>query len=68
MTHKWEVAINRKVVEGNRARKSAGGEKIKIYIKPLSADAAFNKGVEYGSEIFFFYGSLTALAVWELRR
>lgn len=39
-----------------------------MYIKPLSNDAAFNKGVEYFSEIFFFYGILMVLAVYELKR
>jgi len=39
-----------------------------VYIKPLSNDAAFNKGVEYFSEVFFFYGILMALAVYELKK
>ena len=41
---------------------------IKVYIKPLSADCAFNKGVEYFSEIFFFYGILMGLAIYEIRK
>ena len=40
----------------------------KVYIKPLSDDGAFNKGVEYFSEIFFFYGILMALAIYEIRK
>ena len=43
-------------------------EELKVYIKPLSKDAAFNKGVEWWSEIFFFYGLLMAAAIYEIRR
>ena len=39
-----------------------------MYIKPLSPDAAFTKGVEYFSEIFFFYGMLMAIALYEIKR
>jgi hypothetical protein len=34
----------------------------------LSKDAAFNKGVEYFSEIVFFYGVLIALAIYEIKK
>lgn len=39
-----------------------------MYIKPLSEEAAFNKGVEYFVEVVFFYGVLIGIAVWEVKR
>ena len=73
MAHVYEIKINRYIVkEENTLSNNKPGEvddqELKVYIKPLSSDAAFNKGVEYFSEIFFFYGMLLALAVYELRR
>ena len=41
-------------------------EEIKVFIKPLSSTKAFNKGVEWFSEIFFFYGILLTIAYFEL--
>ena len=39
-----------------------------MFIKPLSSSRAFSKGVEWFSEIFFFYGTLMALAAYELNK
>jgi hypothetical protein len=39
-----------------------------VYIKPLSEDAAFTKGVEYFTEIVFFYGLLMAVSIYEVKR
>lgn len=39
-----------------------------FYIKPLSDEAAFNKGVDYFVDIVFFYGALFGLALFELER
>ena len=39
-----------------------------FYIKPLSDEAAFNKGVEYFVEFVFFYGVLIVIAVWEVKK
>lgn len=58
--HQFEIYINRKVVNNN--------SKLDFYIKPLSDEAAFNKGVEYFVEIVFFYGVLIAIAVYEVQR
>jgi hypothetical protein len=48
----------------------AAGEtnKIDFYIKPLSDEAAFNKGVDYFVEVVFFYGVLISLAIWEIAK
>ena len=35
-------------------------------IKPVSADIAFNKGVEYFTEIVFFYGVLFGITFYEI--
>ena len=43
-------------------------QKLDFYIKPLSEEAAFNKGVEYFVEVVFFYGVLIGIAVWEVDR
>ena len=42
--------------------------KLEFYIRPLSDEAAFNKGVEYFVEILFFYGVLAILALFEIKR
>ena len=39
-----------------------------FYIKPLSDEAAFNKGVEYFVEFVFFYGILVVIALWEVKK
>ena len=38
------------------------------YCKPLLNEAAFNKGVNYFSELVFLYGVLLMLAVYELKK
>lgn len=58
--HVFEIQLNRKIVNNN--------QKLDFYIKPLSEEAAFNKGVEYFVEVFFFYGVLIGIAVWEIKR
>lgn len=58
--HVFEIHLNRKIVNNN--------QKLDFYIKPLSEEAAFNKGVEYFVEVFFFYGVLIGIAVWEIKR
>ncbi len=52
--------LNRKIVNNN--------QKLDFYIKPLSDEAAFNKGVEYFVEIFFFYGILIIIAIYEVKK
>ena len=56
--HRFEISLNRKVVNNS--------QKLDFYIKPLSDEAAFNKGVEYFVEFFFFYGILIAIAIYEV--
>jgi len=41
---------------------------IKVFTKSLSENAAFNKGVEYFSEIVFLYGLLLGMTLYELRK
>jgi hypothetical protein len=67
----YEIKINRYIVNEENKLKKPGQvdqQELKIYIKPLSDEAAFNKGVEYFSEIFFFYGILMLLAVYEIKK
>ena len=71
--HQYEVKLNRYISkEEHKLDKDLDGEEettpkeIKIYIKPLSSNKAFNKGVEWFSEIFFLYGILMALAAYEV--
>ena len=61
--HKFEIYLNRKIVNVG-----SGSEKLDFYIKPLSDDAAFNKGIDYFVEVVFFYGVLISLAIFELKR
>ena len=58
--HVFEAYLNRRIVNTN--------SKFDFYIKPLSDEAAFSKGVEYFSEIIFFYGILAIIAVWEVNK
>ena len=44
------------------------GPQIDLYIKPLSEDAAFNKGVDYFVELIFFYGVLIYIGLWEIKK
>ena len=52
--------MNRKVVNED--------QKLDFYIKPLSDEAAFNKGVEYFVEVVFFYGVLIGIAIFEIKK
>ena len=36
--------------------------------KPLNPDAAFNKGIDYISELTLLYGALVAFAIYEARK
>ena len=36
--------------------------------KPLNPDAAFNKGIDYVSELTLLYGALVAFAIYEARK
>ena len=67
--HRFEIKVNRFIVkdENSDAEKSSSN-KIKTFIKPLSPEASFNKGVEYFSELVFFYGVLMALAIYEIQK
>ena len=47
---------------------ATSNSKIDLYVKPLSDEAAFTKGVEYFSELFFFYGVLFTIALWEVEK
>ena len=58
--HRFEIHLNRKIVSNQ--------SKLDFYIKPLSEEAAFNKGVEYFVEFVFFYGILIITAVWEVKK
>lgn len=62
MAHVYEFNLNRYIIEG------AEGEGLKRFLKPLSSDAAFNKGVDYFAEIVFFYGLLMLVAIYEIRK
>ena len=68
--HIYEVKVNRYIVkeETKSANNQNEDDDIKVYIKPLADEPAFNKGVEYFSEIFFFYNILMLLALYELKK
>ena len=59
--HRFEIYLNRRVAAGET-------NKVDFYIKPLSDEAAFNKGVDYFVEVVFFYGVLISLAIWEISK
>ena len=69
--HKFEVQINRYIVKDTSQTQRKGqieDHSIKVYIKPLSEDAAFNKGVDYFCEIVLLYGVLMMVAVYEVKK
>ena len=37
-------------------------------LKPLTPDAAFKKGADYGVELIVLYGSLAALSIYEVNK
>ena len=69
LAHRYEIRLNQFIIKDDNAiGKKNGNSNLKVFIKPLSDDAAFNKGVEYFSEVFFFYGILIGLGIYEVRR
>lgn len=58
--HYFEIYLNRRI--------ATTGQKLDFYVKPLSDEAAFNKGVEYFVEIVFFYSVLITIAIWEVKK
>ena len=41
---------------------------MRFYIKPLSEDAAFSKGVEWSSDVIFFYSILLVFGLYEIHK
>ena len=73
LAHRYEIKVNRYIVnekpyKPNTLPGEVDEQDIKVYIKPLSDSAAFNKGVEYFTEIVFFYAVLMLIAIYELRK
>ena len=58
--HRFEIYLNRRFVSTE--------QKLDFYVKPLSEEASFNKGVEYFVEVIFFYGVLISIAIWEVKK
>ncbi|CDW86939.1 UNKNOWN [Stylonychia lemnae] len=57
--HIFEIKLNRFIVPNT--------SNLPLFIKPLSQEAAFNKGVEYFVELVFFYGILITIAMYEIK-
>ena len=68
--HVWEIKLNRLIVRQEEAKDNevVDDQEKNLYIKPLNSDASFNKGVEYFSEIVFFYGVLFTIALYEIKK
>ena len=79
--HVFEYYINSKVVkensikwvnesskEGVDPKKPRLVPRIRQRVKPLAEEIAFQKGVQYFTEIFFFYGLLMTMALYELKK
>ena len=54
----FEIKLNRALIRS----KGLGS------IKPLSSDIAFNKGVEWFTEVFVFYLMLCSIATYEIKK
>ena len=68
--HRTEVKINRRLASEDKVvdAESKDDVELKLYIKPLNKESAFNKGVEYGTEFVILYGSLFAFTVYEIKK
>ena len=66
------MKINRRLAyDGDKSGEEANSKddkELKLYIKPLNKESAFNKGVEYGVEFLVLYGSLFAFTVYEIKK
>jgi len=61
--------MNRFITSETPAHSQSGEldvEDVRFYIKPLSEDAAFNKGVEWGSDIVFLYSLILFIGLYEI--
>ena len=56
--NRFEIALNRIIIQ-----KKGLGE-----IKPIQSEAAFYKGVDYFTELMFYYGVLLGIAFYEMDR
>jgi hypothetical protein len=65
IAHKFEIKMDRYVLNSNLQGKDL---ELNTYIKPLNVDAAFNKGVDYATQIIFFYGVLMGIAYYEVKK
>ena len=68
LMHRFEWRLNRTIVQSDSPSKLLKKDKSDEVCKPLKTDAAFNKGAEYFSELFFFYGILLSLAIYEMNK
>ena len=61
IAHRFEVRINRRIV-------SLDTKQTDLYIKPLSKEAAFNKGVEWFTEVIFLYLVIFLIGAYEAKK
>ena len=74
--HRFEIKMNRYIAAEEPAHKQTKSAKLTekedqddaLYIKPLSDDAAFNKGVEWTSELFFLYSMMLFFGFYEMKK
>lgn len=74
--HRFEIKMNRYIAAEEPAHKQTKSAKLTevddqeslLYIKPLSDDAAFNKGVEWAADVFFFYAVFLIYAIYEVHK
>ena len=66
--HRFEIKINQRIVKDPKFIDENQEGELNTFIKPLSVSRAFTKGIDYFCEIFFFYGMLMAISVYEIRK
>ena len=67
--HRFEVRTNRYITSETHVHSATteiDEDDKNFYIKPLSEDAAFYKGVEWGSDVFFFYSIILFFAMYDI--
>ena len=71
LAHRFEYRVNKLMLDDNILVKDDiehTNDSPHPFLTNLNSSAAFNKGVEYVVEIFFFYGVLLGIAYYEIHK
>ena len=69
--YKLENFMTKSIVKDENVLIAKGGKDEEVgetQLKPLNPDAAFNKGIDYVTELILLYGILVGFAIYEARK